>query len=182
MRLQPHPASAPGAVRHIDVCTRCTADNRLNITWQLAADLSRVRLPAAAAAARADGLWRHTCFEVFAADPAGPGYREFNFAPSGEWAAWLFTAYRTGMTPLPLEAPPAFQWRSTPAELRLDVVLPLADLLPDGRRSVPRLALAAVIEDDSGTLSYWALRHRAGPPDFHAAECFLSDPAGSDAA
>jgi hypothetical protein len=30
-----------------------------------------------------------------------------------------------------------------------------------------RIALAAVIEDDNGRLSYWGLRHAPGKPDFH---------------
>ena len=34
------------------------------------------------------------------------------------------------------------------------------------------LALAAVIEEEGGRLSYWALRHAAGKPDFHHPEAF----------
>ncbi len=30
-----------------------------------------------------------------------------------------------------------------------------------------RIALAAVIEDENGGLSYWGLRHAPGKPDFH---------------
>jgi hypothetical protein len=30
-----------------------------------------------------------------------------------------------------------------------------------------RIALAAVIEDANGRLSYWGLRHPPGKPDFH---------------
>ncbi|MEO8223983.1 MAG: DOMON-like domain-containing protein, partial [Gammaproteobacteria bacterium] len=182
MRLESHPASPPGPVQHIEVRARRAVDDRLNITWQLAADLARVRIPEPMPAARADGLWRHTCFELFVADPAGSAYREFNFSPAGAWAAYLFSGYRTGMAPLPLADPPACRWQRSPAELRLTVELSLADLLPGWRQASPRLALAAVIEDDSGALGYWALRHRAGPPDFHASEGFVLDPASSDAA
>jgi hypothetical protein len=35
-----------------------------------------------------------------------------------------------------------------------------------------QLALSAVIEDDRGTLSYWALKHPSGKPDFHHPEAF----------
>jgi hypothetical protein len=35
-----------------------------------------------------------------------------------------------------------------------------------------RIALAAVIEDDNGRLSYWALRHSPGKPDFHHPDGF----------
>ena len=34
------------------------------------------------------------------------------------------------------------------------------------------LALAAVIEDEAGALSYWALRHAAGVPDFHHPDAY----------
>jgi hypothetical protein len=32
--------------------------------------------------------------------------------------------------------------------------------------------LAAVIEDENGGLSYWALRHPPGKPDFHHPNAF----------
>jgi hypothetical protein len=35
-----------------------------------------------------------------------------------------------------------------------------------------RLGLSAVIESCNGSLSYWALRHPAGKPDFHHADAF----------
>jgi hypothetical protein len=35
-----------------------------------------------------------------------------------------------------------------------------------------RVGLAAVIEEKSGALSYWALRHAPGKPDFHHPDAF----------
>jgi hypothetical protein len=35
-----------------------------------------------------------------------------------------------------------------------------------------RLALSAVIEDTAGRMSYWALVHPSGKPDFHHADSF----------
>ena len=40
---------------------------------------------------RADELWQTTCFEAFLRAADGDGYREWNFAPSGNWAAYDFT-------------------------------------------------------------------------------------------
>jgi hypothetical protein len=46
-----------------------------------------------------------------------------------------------------------------------------------------RLGLSAVIEDDNGSLSYWALKHPSGKPDFHHPDAFaleidvVNDPA-----
>ena len=36
----------------------------------------------------------------------------------------------------------------------------------------PHLGLSAVIEGADGSLSYWALVHPPGKPDFHNADCF----------
>lgn len=117
-----------------------------------------------------DELWRHTCFEVFLAEPGSTAYREFNFSPSGEWAAYAFTAYRVGMTPLQPGSPPQISWQQTMDRLELIAILP-ADILI-ATEGVMRMALSAVIEEQSGTITYWALKHPAGQPDFHHPESF----------
>ena len=49
------------------------------------------------------------------------------------------------------------------------------DDLPELRGVVPlHLALAAVIEAEDGQLSYWALKHPRGKPDFHRAAGFVA--------
>jgi len=60
-------------------------------------DVERVRLPPARAPRIAQGLWRYTCCEIFVARVGSPAYHEFNFAPSGEWAAYAFERYREGV-------------------------------------------------------------------------------------
>lgn len=125
-------------------------------------------------AGRADELWRHTCFEVFVVARGSGEYREFNFSPSGEWAAYAFTAYRAGMTVLALPRGPERRWQCAADRLELTATLP-AEALPADEGGL-RLALSAVIEEQSGTISYWALkhaaRHPAGQPDFHHPESF----------
>jgi len=44
------------------------------------------------------------------------------------------------------------------------------EFLPPGRPL--RLGLSAVVEDADGELSYWALRHPPGKPDFHYTDAF----------
>jgi hypothetical protein len=152
------------------------ADGRLALDYRLAADLAALRIPAPAAARRSDGLWRHTCFEAFVALPATSGYLEYNFSPSGAWAAYRFDAYRTGMAPLAQGAVPAIHCRESDLGLDLRVSVDLAWL--DIPRRVPagalRLGLTAVIEDRAGGLSYWALVHASEKPDFHRAESFVA--------
>jgi hypothetical protein len=178
MRLLPHPAVHPGPVQGFEVFAARRVADALELSYRLDADLSGLYVPPAATPARQDGLWRHTCFEAFLALPGSPAYREFNFSPSGEWAAYSFTGYRSGMAQLAAPAVPEAHWQRGERELRLDVVLG-ADWLPDGiGQGALRLALAAVIEERSGTMSHWALRHPPGQPDFHHRDGFVLDLAG----
>lgn len=147
------------------------ADRSLHIGYRLQVDMEQLRLPAIVTSpGRADELWRHSCFEVFVAGSRSPAYREFNFAPSGEWAAYAFTAYRAGMRPLTLASAPVSDWRRSPGQLELAVTLPPDALIADG--SAPRIALSAVIEEQSGTITHWALCHPASQPDFHHPDSF----------
>jgi hypothetical protein len=49
----------------------------------------------------------------------------------------------------------------------LCAVLPVSELPELARASTIHAGIAAIIEDEHGTLSYWALAHAAGEPDFH---------------
>ena len=55
--------------------------------------------------------------------------------------------------------------------LELDATIRLDALLPAEAKLVA--GVTAVIEDAQGVLSYWALRHAAGEPDFHRAQDFI---------
>jgi len=147
-------------------------DSTLVCHYSLHGEVERLRVPAVRAGRRADELWQHTCFEVFAAADPAAGYYEFNFAPSLDWAAYRFSEYRQGMTPANLTRAPGLTARRTPDKLELTAHLHLAGLGELARAPVLRLGLTAVIEDDSGSLSYWALRHAPGNPDFHDPDGF----------
>jgi hypothetical protein len=165
MRLLPHPATLPGPVRSL-VAAAGRSDGGLHLRFTLDADLARLRVPSPVSPARADSLWHHTCFEAFVAVRDAPAYCEFNFAPSGEWSAYAFSGYREDMSAPALQSQPQLHWRRDERSLGLEARLALDGLLPDPREPL-RLALAAVVEDESGTIGYWALRHPAGKPDFH---------------
>jgi hypothetical protein len=163
-----HPdAACPPAVAHLAAAAERRTDQSLILSYALTGDLDRLALPLPGPAARADGLWRHTCFEAFVAGAGTRAYCEFNFAPAGAWAAYAFSGYRQGMAPLAIAAP-GMAWRRTPDRLELEVLLP-CDALPPGPL---RLGLSAVIEAADARLSYWALRHPPGRPDFHHADAF----------
>lgn len=168
--LSCHGATAASHVRAVLASVSRTPDV-IALTYRLEGELARLRIPSAQPARRADGLWRHTCFEAFVSLNGTSEYREFNFAPSGEWAVYAFRDYRSGI-PLALELVPEITVRRTVDALELDAVLARSCLpLATAHQSL-RVGLSAVIEEDSGALSYWALKHAPGKPDFHHRDCF----------
>ncbi len=181
MQLLPHSSEYHAPVQSFDLEAKRQADGSLALRFRLEGDLagllvpkareSRSRLKALLRDRRADGLWRHTCFEAFIATPGSAAYCELNFSPSGEWAAYAFTGYRAGRALLEMPAPPQADWELGQRLLELSVILDPAALLRDA--GPLRLGASAVLEAQSGTISYWALRHPAGQPDFHHPESFV---------
>jgi hypothetical protein len=172
-RLLAHPYTPGEWVWSISAEVQWESAATLVCHYSLHGEVSRLRVPAARTGRRADGLWEHTCFEVFAAAEPAAGYYEFNFSPSLEWAAYRFSEYREGMTPANLARAPGLQARRTPDKLELTATVHLEGLAELARVPVLRLGLTAVVEDDSGRLSYWALRHAPGNPDFHDPDGFV---------
>jgi hypothetical protein len=146
----------------------------LRLHYRLEADLgsaaSAVLLPPPGPPSRRDGLWQHTCLEAFLAPADGEPYWELNLAPSGDWALYRFAAYRRGQqSPALGNLPVAVVNRAEQLELSLNFSLP-TEL---ATASQLELAVTAVLEQKSGALSYWALRHPATQPDFHLREGFV---------
>jgi hypothetical protein len=135
--------------------------------YSLHGEVGRLRVPGARAGRRADGLWEHTCFEVYLAAAAAAPYYEFNFSPSLDWAAYRFSGYRDGMAPASVARAPGLRSRRTSDRLELSATVYLEGLAELVGAPRLRLGLAAVIEDDAGARSYWALHHAPGNPDFH---------------
>jgi hypothetical protein len=169
--LAAHPSTPNEAVRALSARVWMEDSDTLVFDYSLDADLSRVRVPPGTGA-RADALWKHTCFEAFLAPAQIPGYYEFNFSPSRDWAIYRFSAYRDGMAPAKIGQAPQICLHRGEAGVELEATVRLEALadLPDAHRL--RVALAAVIEDQDGRLSYWALRHAPGKPDFHHPSAF----------
>ena len=117
---------------------------------------------------RADELWRTTCFEAFLRPLGEEAYQEWNFAPSGKWASYQFSAYRENMEPAEVGSDPYirlednFTWWALGATIAIP-----ADTNWE-------LGLSAVLEEKDGTKSYWALAHPTEKPDFHAPGCFAA--------
>jgi hypothetical protein len=160
-----HPATSSEALRRLEVHLQRAADETLTIRYTVHGRIADLKVPPPLAGElRRDELWRHTCFEAFIQAP-GAAYQEFNFAPSGAWAAYAFIGYRRGMQTLAAAEPPRIEVQRTAATMVLAATL-RPSLAP------ARLALAAVLEENDGRLSYWALAHPADRPDFHHPDSF----------
>ncbi len=174
--LTAHPSTPCDAIRSLQVCVNVRDCDVLTLEYTLEADLSHVRIPAQRSLRRAAELWQHTCFEAFVVTDDSPGYYELNFSPSGEWAAYRFSAYRTGMAPADGVGIPDISVERGPNLLQLKADLAIAairEALSPPNAMPLRLALAAVIEGQDGRLSYWAQRHVPDKPDFHHPDGFL---------
>lgn len=178
-----HPETYTPVVEEIEACVGWTQDNALAFTYALKGDLMRLRIPLPQPSLRVDRLWERTCFEAFVSVKGKTEYYEFNFAPSGQWAAYRFQRYREGMLLADDIPAPRIEVRNTANRLDLDAIVPLDHLPVMPPHACLQLALCAVIEDENGTLSYWALKHPPGKPDFHHRDAFALDfkPFGVDA-
>ena len=167
-----HPHAPSHAIRAVSAQASRTRDGKLTLSYSLSGNLARVRIPPPGPARIGWKLWRHTCCEVFIRSRSGIAYHEFNFSPSGEWAAYAFSRYREG-APLQDETlNPQVAIESAADRLDLYALVDLPRLSPEYPRSPLSIGLAVIVEDDNGALSYWALRHAPGQPDFHHAEAF----------
>ncbi len=165
--LVPFATTPCEAVLSLSATVTLLAGGKLRLHYTLGGRLAALRIPPETAPDRRDELWKHTCFEAFVAPAAGSTYREFNFAPSGQWAAYDFTDYRVNRGELPAAAPSiAVSRRAERLEVEAEFDL---DFLP---QAAGRLGLTAVIETQEGEISYWALTHPADRPDFHHAAGF----------
>jgi len=173
LNLVPHPSTPPADppfkvwvnVEHAGALGVVASTN---IWFGIDAPANRFVMPQAEEPGRADELWETTCFEAFLRSPESEEYREWNFAPSGEWAAFDFTGYREGRTEPEVPAPYVrvednLIWWALGATIAVDAEIHWA------------LGLSAVLEEQDGTKSYWALGHPNGDkPDFHDPACFAA--------
>jgi hypothetical protein len=172
-----HPDTSVAAVRGIDTSVTRGADGHLALAYRLSGVIDRLLIPARQPQGRGDNLWEHTCFEVFIAVGGVAAYHEFNFSPSGQWAAYAFAGYRqrdaAGSRQLASISSPQIVTRRLADRLELDAIVS-ADALPSGAATATlELGVSAVAEAADGRRSYWALRHATVRPDFHQRDTFI---------
>ena len=174
LHLVPHPKTPPSDPEfklwaNVDHAAALGAVASTNIWFGVGAPAKRFVIAEDAECERADELWKTTCFEAFLKNPGSEGYREWNFSPSGQWAAYDFTARRDGRSNAKVAAPyirveDNLIWWAMGVTIAVDAELEWA------------LGLSAVLEEKDGTKSYWALAHPPGDkPDFHDPLCFKAE-------
>lgn len=173
LNLVPHPQTPPADPAfklwaNVDHAGALGVVATTNIWFGISAPSTRFVIPETSDPDRADDLWQTTCFEAFLKNPEGDDYREWNFGPSGKWAAYDFTSQREGRTNPDVAAPyirieDNLTWWAVGATIAVDADIRWA------------LGLSAVLEEKDGTKSYWALAHPPGDkPDFHDPLCFAA--------
>ena len=143
--------------------------NWLRVRWRVEGAQQLV-VPPFAGKGRTDDLWQTTCFELFLKPAGRLGYCELNLSPSERWNAYDFDAYRAGMRERPFPHEPECTMRQGSTFAIFDAAVPVGGL-PETDCT---MGLAAVIEEQGGVKSYWALAHPDEEPDFHAPACFAA--------
>jgi hypothetical protein len=180
LALACHPLTPTAFVRSISVGARRTAASGFVVSFDVAGHTARLHVSPAREPRVARRLWEHTCCEAFlsTAPSAGPDergafpYHELNLSPSGEWAGYAFASYREPSGPVDESLAPRIAVALRDDGFTLEAEVALDRLAPEIACAPLRVGLAAVIEDADGALSYWALRHPPGAPDFHHADGF----------
>ena len=155
-----HPMSEGRAIRRVSVSLwRSPHQQRLRYT--LHGRVARLALPTTPL--DEERLWEHTCAEMFVADVETPNaYTEWNFSPTGQNARFRFTAYRQRSESGVGDAVTVVSERSSGAF----TLKATGDFdLSSGEHG--SLALSVIAREREGAVSFWALGHPAGRPDFH---------------
>lgn len=180
-----HPATPCDFVSNLTVRIVAATANRIVFRYAMQGRIDQLLLPSGQCNDPGRELWRHTCFEVFFAAAAVPAYLELNCSPANDWVVYRFDDYRRGRRTLHPKPAPQIACRLQSGRFEMDVEIhpePLISLLPaavcEDEPAISstdiRLGLSVVLEDLHGQLSYWALSHSQGKPDFHRQESFVA--------
>jgi hypothetical protein len=195
--LRCHPDTSEGVLTGIGAEVARRAPRRLEVLFVLFGETWKIDWPEPETRGRADGLWQKTCLELFLRAGDDDAYLEYNIIPAGQWAAYRFDRYRERMEPLegveepvllggterrePITHEKAFRmekwgfeaWERFKAPfLCIKVGIDLINVTWLATDIPWYLGLSAVIHESNGHVSYWALAHPPGAPDFHHPDCF----------
>jgi hypothetical protein len=152
-------------------CDR-SSDDQLNLQFGLLGMVDRIQIPGQnPSPQRMTGLWETTCFEVFFRVPQQEKYWEVNLSPSGDWNVFRLDRYRENLQEeQAIEALP-FTVKRECDRLTLALTFDLQRLgLACG---AIELSATSVIQEKTGEISYWAVKHAGLEADFHLRDSFV---------
>ncbi len=165
--LVAHPDHPPAGITGVEARVIGRDESWLRVRWRVEGS-QRLVVPPFAGKGRTDDLWQTTCFELYLKPLGGEAYCELNLSPSERWNAYDFDGYRAGMRERPFPHEPECTIRLGSTFAIFDAAIPVAGL-PDQDCA---MGLSAILEEQGGIKSYWALTHPEAKPDFHAPACF----------
>ena len=171
-QLKPFPTAK--ALPYLEIVTTVSRRDKLTVNYLLQGNLSQIILPPIKErVSRQDELWQTTCFEFFLAVFHSRQYWEFNLAPTGDWNSYRFTDYRRRMTPsIAITALPFEVTANNDSTYQITAQLDLKNIIAGN--TPLEIAIATVIEDTDGNLSYWAITHPGRQADFHRRDSFIT--------
>ncbi|MEH6662078.1 MAG: hypothetical protein V7679_10555, partial [Parasphingorhabdus sp.] len=129
LNLQSHPVTPVSAIDQITVEWSMSETGTIWLRYHADGNVEEVKLPDNLDQSQpTDDLWQYSCFELFLGEPGGERYCEFNFSPSGNWAAYSFDRYRDGMSQLQIARPPEIYMDFSDTHMALEATLALPDL------------------------------------------------------
>lgn len=162
VELIQHPKSSHLFIQSLEVSVTSYNGSDCRLSYRLQGEIDKLLIPDPQPSNRITGLWNHTCFEMFVGSADEPGYLEFNFSPSGEWAVFSLLDYRK---PGPA---PAFQTPVITTERKGNSFTLFVDIHGISiQNPKARIGFSAVLEDKNSSHSYWAISHHSEVPDFH---------------
>lgn len=171
LRLSPHPQNGAQGIESFAAACAISSDGHLWLRYHVDCDPEILALAGGyEQVTRGDKLWESTVFEVFVQRPEAAAYLECNFSTGGQWAAYHFDGYRSGMRNQDIAQTPEIYIEFSDSHLALEATI----LLPPDFCDWPlNLAITSILHENDGKQSYWSLAHGDGPPDFHHQACFV---------
>lgn len=171
--LKRHPQSTGASDHRVTTSVIRPSGSRLELGFEVSGDLANLNIPPFDEIKRGDKLWEQTCFEIFVRSAKSDAYCEFNFSPTGEWAAYRFDDYRAGMRPLEGLDVSSMSAETNAAQFRLFLTIDIKVASAVPIADDWHVGISAILQETSGAKSYWALAHPSGKPDFHHSDCFV---------
>lgn len=168
--LNSHPTTPTPWIHNITV-NCCFNTDHITLRYQIIGDVKLLQIPKICQLRnRADNLWQHTCCEAFIAQANTSQYREWNFSPSGQWQLYEFAKYLE-LRIEPETLAPQIHCDATTEQFNLTAQIP--NHLPHLHTQKLRLGLTVVLQDLTGKIYYWALKHSSALPDFHKMDTWM---------